>query len=225
MSAFLRALCLFCLAQVAFAKPATTLKIPETTTFETPKDSPWYVRAMLTEDVPFAGAAGAGFAAGHMGEFVFYDFQAAFYKATYGAVHVDQSGATGSTPLDPTSEVGRPRSNADTATMFSLGAGVGFMFKLLKSDDWVEIGRFGLNYFQYQDSTNSLSFRGPLANFHGEVGYRLSNRVMLAPGATLNVAYVSRTGDAKAPATGSFPHDKFLPLSWWAWELGIYFFL
>ncbi|MBI3556312.1 MAG: hypothetical protein HY074_08620 [Deltaproteobacteria bacterium] len=215
--------CLIFSARDAAAIPATSFKVVDTTTFAPPNDSSWFLRADSSNDLPFKGMTGFGVSAGTMGEYMFLDLSFMYYIARYGAVRAYQPGIVlPESRLDPNNEIGRPRSDSNTGSMISAGPGIGFMFKFLGSDKWVEIGRFGLNYAQYSDQTNGISFRGALATFHGELAYRLTEAVMLAPGMTYNIGFVDRTDGGLANDT---PHTAFLPLQWWSWQLGLYLWL
>ena len=90
------ALCLLAPVE-AWPKPATTLKIEETT--EAPKpsggESPWYVRADLQSDVVFKGALGGGIGVGRQERFYFYDLSFQYFSTSYGAVRLSQPASSG----------------------------------------------------------------------------------------------------------------------------------
>jgi hypothetical protein len=202
----------------AWAKPATTLKIPETSLFDPDGENEWFVRADVTGDLQLKGAFGGGLAAGHMGEHVFLDLSLMYVRTNYGAIRVAQEDATGASPLNPNSEIGRSRSTSDSGSVTSFGPGIGFIYKLFGSARWVEMGRFGVNYAQFQDSVNGLTFRGPLFNFHAAAGYKIGP-LMFSPGVTWNLGYVTNTTDAN---TADFAHNRFLPIQWWSLQLAMY---
>ncbi|MBI3543771.1 MAG: hypothetical protein HY075_10910 [Deltaproteobacteria bacterium] len=205
-------------APTGSGKPATSIKIDDPTLYAPADDSSWYLRGDVGVDVPVAGAAGFGVGVGHLGDYVFFGGAFRFYGMRYGAVRVYQPGTSGLL-VNKGSEVGRQRSDSDTSTMFSLGPEIGFMMKLFGSDKWVESGRFSLAYAQYQDTTNSLSMRGALAEFHAEVGYKLTESITLAPGVTYYLGYTRRTG---ATVSTAFESNNFLPIQWWSWQGALY---
>ncbi len=206
----------------AWAEPATTFKILDKSTFKPPLAADWFARADVNLDLPARGAAGFGISFGHLWKYTFLDFSTMLYTAKYGALRVYQPGIDSKgSPLNPNQEIARPRGDAENSTIFSIGPGIGSMFNFFGSEKWVQIGRFGINYVQYLDTTNSLSFRGGLANFHGELGYKLGGAFMLAPGVTYNVGYLSRSDTS----TLSDPHNGFMPIQWWAMQLGLYVWL
>jgi hypothetical protein len=168
-------------------------------------------------DVPFKGAAGFGVSVGHLWERIFVDAALSLYSVHYGAVRTFQQGA----PLDPNSQVGVPRSDADTGTILSFGPGIGYQLNLFESRHWIEAGRFGMSYVQYDDTTHSMVFHGGLVSMHAEVGYRLTDAVTLAPGVTYNMGFMSGPSPAVVIPPGGDQHDKFLPIQWWSWQLGL----
>jgi hypothetical protein len=226
MRAFLALCALLMLTTQAMAKPATTIKIPETSEVTFPNnESPWFFRANINADPTAKGAYGLALTVGHMGQRLFWDGQINFTAARYGALRVYQPIGNGTPPLDSATEIGRPRTDADQGYVFSIGGGVGTMFRIFDSENWVEIARFGLGYGQFEDTTNSLTFRGAVISFTAEAGYRLSPKVMLVPGLTYNLGLMTRVGNSGTSTSADFDHNRFLPIAWFAAQLGLAFFL
>lgn len=214
----LLALASFTPAGLAWAKPATTLRIPETTSFNPLSDKSWFLRGDVQTDLPFQGAQGAGASVGRFFKYFFVDLSFMYHTARYGAVNVYQPG---SVPVEGDAEIRRNRSTNDRVGLLAIGPGIGTTFKLFESERWVEMARFGLNYAQMSDGERGLTFNGALANFTAAFGYTLG-KVVIAPGLTWNLGFLN-TPDRQSAA--EFEHKSFLPTQWFSWHLGLYFWL
>ncbi|MBI2606174.1 MAG: hypothetical protein HYW49_08855 [Deltaproteobacteria bacterium] len=210
-------------AEEPVGMPATTLEIVDTSRISTPGGKKWFLAADYSTDVASKGAKGFGLSVGRVWNDIYADLSATFYSATYGAIRIEQTGVNRyDSPLEPDAEIAR-KSDSDPGSIYTVGPGVGFIYRLLDSEKFVEMGRAGIGFAQYSDQKKELIYRGGLVSFHGAIGYRMGSAI-LAPGITWNLGYVQRV---KSP--GGRPLDterhNYLPMQWWAFQLNLHLWM
>lgn len=208
----------FCAAPPPREMPATTVDIPDIITPKIEHKSPWFLRLESSADAAKLATYGAGLSVGYLSKHFFFDLTYAYYLSKYGSIRVYQKGVSDAAPLDPNSEIGRPRADGDTGVIQTIGPGVGFIFQLFKSEKWFQMGRVGVSYATFFDNANDLTFRGGMLNVNASMGYHFSDSWVLAPGVAWNLGYLQR---ATAPST--IENENFLPIQWFSFQLALCF--
>ena len=193
-----------------WAMPASTVKVTDSSNLVHPGGENLFIGTNFNTGVGLKGLKGFGVTAGyHFEKSFFLDLAFNFYQFPYEAVKVYFQGMDQTTFVEG-SELARDRSKT-SATMFTVGPGIGVFYKLFDSKRWVESARFGLNYLSYHEG--DVTFMGGVVNFQGTIGYHL-DPVLISLGLGWNLGYMQRVTDAQDITT-----NNYLPIQWWSFQL------
>lgn len=193
-----------------FAMPASTVKVTDSSNLIHEGREKLFLSTNINTDVALKGLKGFGLNVGyHFEKSFFLDLSFNFYQFPYDAVKVYFQGMD-QTVFVEGSELAQDRSKT-SATMYTIGPGIGVMYKLFDSKHWVESARFGLNYLSYAEG--DTSFIGGVGNFQGAVGYHL-DPVLLGLGVGWNLGYMQRNSNPS-----DIESNNYLPVQWWSFQL------
>ncbi len=209
-------------AFAAVGKPATSIPITDGQAHVVGGGRKWFGSVETFTDLGFHGMKAGGLGFGRQLGHFFVDLRYRFIAAPYPSVKVYQQGVTAGTPLEGGAEIARDR-GADEQSLHLVGPGIGFHYRLFKSDKFVEMGRFGLNYARYHDVRGGNDYHGGIANFQAALGIVTGNFI-IAPGLSWNLGAVQRTSNNSGSTDERLKH-RYLPVQWWAAEVNAYLWL
>jgi hypothetical protein len=203
-------------------KPATSIPIADVQAHHVGGERKWFASAESFTDLSFKGMKAIGVGFGRQFDHFFLDLRYRYIAAPADSIKIHQQGVTAGTPLEKNAEFARDR-GADTQSMHLIGPGIGTHFRLFKSETFIEMARFGINYARYHDSRGNNDFHGGVANFQAALGIVMGNFI-LAPGFSWNLGAVQRTTN-NFPSNDERVKHRYLPIQWWAAEVNAYLWL
>lgn len=185
-----------------------------------------YAHSSLGTDVTTKGLLGVDFGGGYYMEPTFVQATFKYLRIPYGAARVSHPGTVAeANPLPADAEIGVPRTDASTFSLWSLGASAGAMFKLFKSESVVELAKVNFGWgFMNENDAASKNFQGPVVSIEGGVGYRIPSAIFsLTMG--WSMAFMTRSGIVETAETSPVGQKKYLPLEWWTVQGGVMVFV